>query len=162
LVIEVCAVKHSSTEKFLTKEIHGDTIVHFDKCDVTKPVPLNKVEFAKTLKARIVRAEKFFNMYQFLVEKELNRKNFIEAFAFYQSYSLSLLLEMLRIRHNPYRYSFRTRYVYYDFPEAIVNRLHSFYFIKDGDELKLRHQEVIQWFKETIEELKVLNIEDIL
>lgn len=162
LVIEVCAVKHSSTDKFLTKEIHGDTIVHFDKCDVTKPIPIDKAEFASTLRARIERAEKVFRMNQFLIEKELNRKNFIEAFAFYQGYSLSILLEMLRIRHNPYRYSFRTRYVYYDFPEAVVNKLHNFYFIKDGDELRQRHQEVIQWFMETIEELKTINIEDLL
>ncbi len=162
MVIEICAVKHTSTEKLLSKEIHGDILVLFDKCDVAKVTPINKVEFARTLKTRIKNVESLFNMYQILIEKELNRHNYIEAISFYQSFSLGLLLEMLRIKYKPYRYNFKTRYVYYDFPEDVVKRLHNFYFIKDGKELREKHEETIKWFNEIMDELKKMNIEELL
>ncbi|WBW99251.1 hypothetical protein [Oceanirhabdus sp. W0125-5] len=162
LVIEICAVKHSSKMKFLQKEIHGETFVHFDKCNVTDCKPINKKEFEQKLKNRIESIENIFNIYQFLVKKELNRKNYIEAIAFYQTYSLGFLQELIRIKYNPYRHSFRTRYVYYDLPEEVVNRLHNFYFIKDGEELAIKHQEVVKWFKETVNELKSINLEELL
>ncbi len=154
LVIEICAVKHSSDNKFLQKEIHGDVFVHFDKKNVTNPKPLNKEDFVQKLISRIDQIESVFNLYQFLVKKELNRKNYIEAIAFYQGYSLNPLLEVLRIKYNPYRYSFRTRYVYYDLPQDVVKRLHGLFFIKDGEELAVKHEETIKWVKETVDDLK--------
>ncbi|WP_346935489.1 hypothetical protein [Clostridium sp.] len=162
MVIEICAVKHTSTEKLLNKEVHGDILVLFDKCNVAQATPMNKIEFAKTLRTRIENVDSLFNMYQFLIEKELNRHNYIEAISFYQSFSLGLLLEMLRIKYKPYRYNFKTRYVYYDFPEDVVKRLHNFYFIKDGEELRERHQEIIEWFNEVMAYLKNVNLEELL
>lgn len=162
LVIEICAVKHSSTEKFLQREIHGEVFVHFDKKKVTDYNPINKVEFAQKLGARVDQIENLFNIYQFLIEKELNRHNYIEAMSFFQGFTVSLLLEALRIRYKPFRYGFRTRYVYYDLPRDVVERLHGFYFIKDGKELREKHREAIKWFDEIVNELKELNIEEIL
>jgi predicted nucleotidyltransferase len=162
MVIEICAVKHTSTEKLLSKEIHGDILVLFDKCNVTQVTPINKIEFAKTLRTRIEKVDSLFNMYQFLIEKELNRQNYIEAISFYQNFSLGLLLEMLRIKYKPYRYNFKTRYIYYDLPEGVVKKLHNYYFIKDGEELRKKHQEIIKWFSEVITDLKKTNIEELL
>lgn len=162
LVIEICAVKHSSDNKFLQSEIHGDVFVHFDKKNVTDVKPIDKEEFAQKLKLRIEQIEKLFNIYQFLVKKELNRNNYIEAIVFYQNFSLNLLLELLRIKYSPYRYSFKTRYIYHDLPEDIVKRLHDFYFIKDGVDLEAKHKETIRWFKAIIIELKNIKIEEIL
>jgi len=162
LVIEICAVKHSSNTKFLQKEIHGDVCVHFDKQNVTDIKPIDKENFAQKLKSRIEQIESVFNIYQFLVKKELNRKNYIEGIAFYQNFSLNPLLEVLRIQYNPYRYSFRTRYVYYDLPEDVVKRLHDFYFIKDGEDLAIKHEETIKWFKETVDDLNTGRFEELL
>lgn len=157
MVIEVCVLKHSSTEKFLQREIHGEIIVHFDKKNITKNNPIDKEEFDRSLKVRLENIEKLFNMYQFLVEKELNRNNHIEALAFYQNFSLSPLLEVLRMKHSPYRYNFRTRYVYYDLPKEVVSRLHDFYFIKDSRALSLKHKEAVKWFNEIVGELRLKN-----
>lgn len=162
LVIEICAVRHSGTDKFLQREIHGEVFVHFDKENITEYKPIDKIEFAQRLRNRVSQIENLFNMYQFLTEKELNRHNYIEAIAFYQSFTVNLLLEVLRIRYNPYRYGFRTRYIYYDLPKDIVERLHEFYFIKEGEELREKQQEAIQWFDEIVTELKKVNIEELL
>lgn len=162
LLIEICAVKNSSNQKFLQKEIHNEVFVHFDKKNVTDVKPIDINEFSSKLKTRIVQMENLFNLYQFLIDKELNRNNHIEAMAFYQSFTLNPLLEVIRIRYAPFRYNFRTRYVYYDLPEDIVNRLHSFYFIKNSDELKIKHEEAKIWFNEMIEELNNIKIEELL
>jgi predicted nucleotidyltransferase len=158
MVIEICAVKHSSSEKFLQREIHGEIFVHFDKKDVTNVKPMDKEQFHKTLKVRLENIEKLFNMYQILVEKELNRKNDIEALAFYQNFTLSPLVEVLRMKHSPYRYNFRTRYVYYDLPKEIVKKLEALYFITDSNDLRLKQKEVIRWFNEIVTELKIKSV----
>lgn len=160
LVVEICAVMHSSTNKFLKKEIHGDVFVNFDKDKVTEVMPIDKREFAKKLDFRLKQIENLVKIYGILVEKELNRHNYIEAFAFYQNFTLNPLVEVLRIKHSPYRYNFRTRYVYYDFPKDIVKKLEELYFIKDGDDLKVKYEETKKWLNELIEEVKKINLEE--
>lgn len=154
MVVELCAVKHSSKEKFIQREIHGDILVRFDKGNVTESIPLDKEMFNEVLKARIDMLDKLFNIYQFLIEKELNRNNNIEALAFYQNFSLAPLVEVLRMKYNPYRYSFRARYVYYDLPKEVVEKLEKFYFVTDNKDLHDKHQEIIVWFNEVVGELK--------
>lgn len=160
LVIEICAVKHSSTEKFLQREVHGEVFVHFDKKNVTDHKPIDKVKFAEHLSSRLENLEKFFNLYQFLIKKELNRSNHIEAIGFYNNFTLAPLLEVLRLKYNPLRYNFRTRYVYYDLPKDVVTKLHDFYFIKDSEDLKAKHKEAINWFNEVATELKNISFEE--
>jgi hypothetical protein len=41
LVIDFVVVKHSSSTKFIQREIHGEPVVHFDKSDVIQHVPLD-------------------------------------------------------------------------------------------------------------------------
>lgn len=158
LVLELCAVKHSATDKFIQREIHGDIKVLFDKKNVTEHVPMDKEMFAKRLETRIEKLEQLFTIYQFLTKKELNRGNYVEAMGFFMGFSVAPLMELLRIEHNPYRHSFRHRYVYYDLPEDIAKRLERYYFVKDGDDLREKHEEVIAWFNETLERVKKINL----
>lgn len=162
LIVEICAVRHSAPDKFLQKEIHGEVFVHFDKKNVTKYKSIDKKEFAKKLEQRLEKIKSLFNIYQILIYKELNRKNYIEAVAFYNNFSLSLLLEAIRIRYSTYRFDFRTRYVYYDLPKEVVKKLNEFYFIKDGEDLKHKHEETIKWFNEVVEELEGIHLEKLL
>jgi len=154
MVIEICAIKHSSSEKFLQREIHGEIFVHFDKKNVTEIKPIDEEKFFTNMKARLENVEKLFNIYQFLIEKEVNRNNQIEALAFYQNFTLNPLVEVLRMKYNPYRYSFKTRYVYYDLPKEVVKKLEEFYFITDIRDLTLKHKEASRWFNNTVDELK--------
>jgi len=154
MVIEICALKHSSSEKFLQREIHGEVFVHFDKQNVTENKPIDEEKFYANLKTRLDNIEKLFNIYQFLIEKEVNRNNQIEALAFYQNFTLNPLVEVLRMKYKPYRYSFKTRYVYYDLPKEVVTRLEEFFFITDIRDLSLKHKEAIRWFNNTVAELK--------
>ncbi|MTI66727.1 MAG: hypothetical protein FH753_09030 [Firmicutes bacterium] len=162
LIIEICALKHSSSEKFLEKEIHNEVYIHFDKKNVCKIKPIDKDKFSRKLESRIENLESLFKIYQILIEKELNRENYIEAISFYQNFSLKPLLEVLRIKYKPFRYNFNTRYIYYDLPKDIVYKLKDFYFIKDNKDLKVKHEKIKEWFYVILEELKDTKIKDLL
>lgn len=154
LCAEICAVRHSATNKFLTREIHNDVLVNFDKCNVTEVEPMDMKSHEEMLKTRVDKLDNLFHIYQFLVKKELNRGNHIEAAAFFNRFSVTPLLELIRIKHNPIRYNFNTRYVYYDLPKDIVERLEKFYFLKDAEDIEKKHVEVVEWFDELIREMK--------
>lgn len=158
LVVELCALRHSEPRKFLEKEIHSDVKIHFDKKNVTENRSIDKKEYIKKIHERIEDIENMFNIYQFLVKKELNRENYIEALEFYRNFSLNPLVELLRIKHKPYRYNFKARYIYYDLPKPIVSRLHDFYYIKDGFDLYRKHRALVEWFNEALQEVKSLNL----
>lgn len=154
MVIEVCVVKHSGSEKFLQREIHGEVLVHFDKENLTEIKPIDEEKFYAQLNTRLENIDKLFNIYQFLIEKEINRDNRIEALAFYNNFTLNPLVEVLRMKYSPYRYSFRSRYVYYDLPKEVVKNLEDLYFITDIEDLSLKHKEAIRWFNITVAQLK--------
>lgn len=154
LLIEICAVKNSSNQKFLVEKIHGKTKVHFDKENITSSNFLDEDELSQKLKSRIYELGNIFNIYQNLPKKEMNRGNSIEALAFYRSFSLYPLVEMLRIKYDPYRYDFKTRYLYYNFPKDIVEKLEKLFFISDLNELKEKHEICISWFNSIFDELK--------
>lgn len=84
----------------------------------------------------------------------MNRGNSIEALAFYRSFSLYPLVEMLRIKYDPYRYDFKTRYLYYNFPKDIVEKLEELFFISDSRDLKAKHKICVNWFNSLFYELK--------
>lgn len=155
LVIEVCAVKHSATEKFLDSKIHSDILVSFDKCGVTQSKGSIEKDIDTAIRERLQRLNNFFHIYQFLIKKEINRGNALEAAEYFRIHSVAHLLELLRIKYSPTRFDFNTRYAYYDLPHDIVKRLERYYFIKDIEDLRRKHIEVVEWFDELMREVSV-------
>lgn len=146
LLIDLSVLKHSQQEKYLQPEIHGTPLVHFDKAGVVKPAPIDRAAWQAKLDERVAQLRVTFPMFQSLTRKELNRGNSIEAIAFYFSYTLRPLLELLRIKHAPFRYSFATRYVHYDLPAEVVARLQPLYFVASPEELATKHAAAEDWF----------------
>ncbi len=155
LIIEICLVPHSSKSKLTEREIHGNIIVHFDRSGVTIPPRQDKKALKALLTEKKERLINMHEMYGILVEKELNRGNFVEALAFYNGYSLGILLDLLRMRYCPARHNFRTRYFYYDLPARIAQKLERLYFVKDAADLARKHRIARKWFKEISETITV-------
>ncbi|MEW5868178.1 MAG: nucleotidyltransferase domain-containing protein [Chloroflexota bacterium] len=153
LLVDVCVLYHSKPNKFLEPEMHGKLLVHFDKCGVVRQVASDPSEMARKLLERAATLKVTFDMFQSLTTKELNRGNWIEALAFYNGYTLRPLVEALRILHQPQRYSFHTRYIHYDLPPQVVQRLERLYFVANGEDLRARQAEAQQWFYETFEQI---------
>ena len=78
--------------------------------------------------------------------KELGRGNWVEALVFYQSATLRPLVELLRIKYRPAQSTFHTRYIYYDFPREVVERLERLYFVADPGDLRAKREDAEAWF----------------
>lgn len=152
LMIDLVVMRHSNPAKFLEREIHGEPLVHFDKVHAVDAPPLNMAALQVRLSERLATLRVLFDLNQILTSKELNRGNAIEAVAFYHGYTLRPLLEVLRIRHDPTRYNFHTRYVYYYLPAPVVERLESLFFVKDTADLAAKLAEAQSWFWQALVE----------
>lgn len=154
LLIDLVILKDTASNRFLEPEIHGQAIVHFDKTGFTKLPPLDKQALQSKLKARVETLGVTFPMFQTLVLKELNRNNDVEAFAFYYSFTLRPLVELLRIMHSPSHHDFYTRFVYHDLPREIANRLEGLFFVMGTDDLTAKRVEAERWFLQTLNQAR--------
>jgi hypothetical protein len=162
LLLDLVVLNHSNPSKFLEKEIHGHAVVLFDKVKVTDPPPFNYEDLLSILKDRIAHHTLTFDLFQILPLKELERKNWIEALNFYMSFTLRPLIELLRIKYQPARYNFFTRYIQYEFPPDIVDELHELFFIADEQDLKSKLTKAQRWFERELAEVDLDEIAEML
>jgi hypothetical protein len=99
---------------------------------------VDETEINKKLLKRLQQLQIRFEIFQVLVEKELNRGNAIEAFGFYYGYTLHPLIEALRIYYTPYRPGFSYRYIHYDLPKDELAWLEPLFFVRDETELRAK------------------------
>jgi len=150
LLIDFCILNLSAPEKFLEPEMHGPAVFYFNKKGKIKISSLDKADFGKKIAARLERLQARFEMFNCFVQKEINRGNSIEALDLYHNLTLGLLVEALRIKHNPIHYDFKTHYVRYELPPKVVERLRHLYFAKDEKDLQQKYREASKWFQETM------------
>lgn len=153
LIIDLAILKLSAPEKFLEPEIHGNAVFYFNKSHKITPPAFNKEAFVKKLSERLEMVHAKFYMFNNFVQKEINRGNYIEAIEWYHAFTISALIEVLRIKYNPVHHNFRTRYIYYELPTEIIKKLENLYFIKDEQDLQEKYYNATKWFQETISKI---------
>jgi hypothetical protein len=154
LVIDVAVIKHSNPNKFLQPEQHGEAVIHFDKTGVVQPPPFDWPAHTAMLRERAETLRLTFELFQALPLKELYRQNTIEAMAFYHSFILRPLVEVLRIRHRPARYNFYTRYIHSDLPLEVAGRLQELYFVASPDDLGMKIEAASAWFGQELNRIQ--------
>jgi len=158
LFLDTVFMKESSKDKFLQYKIHGKPLVHFDKIGIVKDDQIEVNSFFEKLKNRLEILKTNFGLFQVLTVKELNRGNDIEALSYYISYTFRPLVELLRIKYNPYHYNFFTSYIYYELPYDIVKRLQKLYFVSDIEKLREFRNEAEDWFWDIV---RSINLDDL-
>ena len=158
LLIDLAVFRHSAENKFLEAEIHGKIYFCFNKNNIVKCSPLDREKLLDTLKSRLERIQSRFSTFECFVQKEINRKNWIEALDLYRGLVLDSLVEVLRIKLKPVRYQFKTRYINYDLPPGVVNRLKKLHFVRDEKDLGHKYRVAKRWFHETV---RGVNLEEI-
>ena len=159
LLIDLAVFKHGCQDKFLEFEIHGEVYFCFNKSDAVRPAPLDREKLLNTLRSRVERIRKRYDTFGCFIRKEINRENWIEALELYRGLTLDLLIELLRIKHKPVRYQFKTRYVHYDLPAGVVKRLKKLYFVRDEKDLERKYRAAEKWFYEALEDIDFEEIE---
>jgi hypothetical protein len=152
LLVDAAVMKLSSRDKFLQPELHGQARVFFDKAGVVQPPEFDWEAHRGVLAGRLETLKVVFELFQTLTLKELERGCLLDALGYYHSYTLRPLVELLRVRHDPARYNFGLRYLYYDLPPGEASRLEALYLVGSGDDLRARHAEAGRWFRELVEQ----------
>ena len=153
LLVDLAVVKRSAPDKYLEPEIHGRNVVYFDKAGVTQVPPLDRGAFDAKMRERLDRLRGRFAIFAPFVEKELNRRNWLEALDAYRVIVLDSLVEVLRMTHGPLHHGFRMHYVRYELPPEVVRRLVHLAYVGDEGDLRAKSREASAWFHEVTEAL---------
>lgn len=151
MMLDVVVMKKSAKNKFLQFKIHGEPVVHFDKGGIVRDDPVDAVALLEQLKGRVERLKVNFDLFQTLTMKEINRGNYIEAMGFFLAYTVRLLIGILRLKYHPYHQDFYFRYIHYELPKDVAERLQRFYFVSDPADLKHLRAEAEAWFRGEVE-----------
>jgi len=155
LFVDALVMQHSAPNKFLEVEQHGTARVLFDKLGATQPPVFDPQALQIKLDKQIQQMKVTFDLFQVETTKELKRGNNIEAISFYYASTIRPLVELLRIRYMnvPARHKFYTRYIQYDLPIEVVEKLGKLFFVSDAADLAVKHHQAGEWFQQVIQEL---------
>ena len=150
-LLDLAVMTPRSPELFLEPEIHGRAVFHFNKKGGVKVPHLDEKAFSRQLRETFERCRARFLMFNNFVEKEIARGNLLEAMDYYYGITLSILVVLLRMKHDPHHHNFRMRYVHYELPPATLRRLERLYLVKDVGDLKAKYRDASRWVWELLE-----------
>ncbi len=148
LVLDLAILTDSSRNKFLEPEIHGTAVFYFDKIGIDQTPALDRQSFEKKMAERLDGVDERFRMFHNFVQKEIARGNSLEALEYYRTIVIPSLVEALRVKHNPMHYDFRMRYIHYELPRGVVERLEHLCFVRGREDLQTKYLEAVRWFNE--------------
>jgi hypothetical protein len=155
LLLDLCVQRRSNERRFLEKEIHGKHLFLFDRIGLGAAVsPADPDARERQLRERLAFLRARTGMFAHMVEKECRRQHPIDAFTFYQGMVLAPLVELLRIRHDPWRYNFGLRYLHRALPGPLVKRVEDLCFIRNFPDLQTKCRTALRWFDELAAELE--------
>ena len=148
LLVDLAIMKISSPEKFLEPKIHGDVVFYFNKSG-KMPSEESSVT-TERIKERVARLKAKFDMFNIFVQKVIYRSNSLEAIDLYFNVTLSSRVEILRIKYYPPHHEFKMRYVHYELPAEVLEKLEHLCFVKSIEELQEKYNIATRWFNQTI------------
>lgn len=158
LLIDLIIIEESHPNRFLEPELHGRPRVYFDKQGLIRPVVTPAAEFAAKLRQRLPLLEVPAELFHPFVDKELIRGREIDALHFYQGLLIPRLIEALRMRYSPWRYSFGLRYLSHDLPPEVYAQVHPLVFVSDPAELPVKKTRAMALLRQTLAELRHLDL----
>jgi len=144
LLMDVLIMKESSPSYFTEVELHGTPHIFFDKTGRLGKEHIDTEELTKILPIRIKRIEYVSKMFHLFIDKEIKRNRAMDAFDLYYNLLLRSLVELLRIKYDPARWSFGCRYLSHDLPVEIYQEIKAFSYVRDLADLQQQKDKVLQ------------------
>jgi hypothetical protein len=144
-LLDFAVFRRSARDKFLNPVIHGEPVFLVTRGRPPRAPSWDSRAFVGAMRARLDRLRARREMFACVVDKEVERGNWIEALFNYQRITLDALLEVLGMLHRPQRYSFGVRYVHRELPPAVVRRYERLAFVRDGDDLRRKARAADRW-----------------
>ena len=140
-------------DRFLERRRHGQARVLFDRTGFTADRPQDPAAWRERLRRRIAELRSRVDFLARYPVKSALRGDLPEAISFYQAFVLRPLVEVLRIRHDPWRHDFDVRYLRHDLPEPERSRLFALWTVRDAEDLLRKRDEAEAWFREEMRAL---------
>lgn len=155
LVVDLVLLPADGPLRFREVELHGHGRTWFDRDGrLATEQHLDAAADAQAARERVPALASAFAMFQHLVSKDRLRGRALDALAFYQAYALRPLVEALRLLHAPQTRIFGLRYVQRDLPMPTADALARLAYVRDLDDLALRHAEACRWFDAALARLQ--------
>jgi len=151
--IDLLVIKRSSENQFLEIDRHGNPVIWFDRENLIKPTRSDPEKIALACRTSYQTNLAMFDLSAIETEKQILRKNWIDAMTNYYGLIQRRLSTMLNLKYRPAQYDFGLRYAYRAYPRDVNDRLKRLLLISDFSELENRYLEVKAWFNELAGEL---------
>lgn len=158
LIIDFLIMKESSPSYFTETELHGIPKIFFDKTGRIGKEHINQQELEQVIPKRIKRIEGISKMFNNIVDKEIKRNRIIDAIDLYYTLILRSYIELLRIKHDPARWSFGCRYLGFDLPADIYNKIQNLFYIKNAEDLQQKNDKVMKQINKMLRENLTYNL----
>jgi hypothetical protein len=156
LVVDLVLLRRGDPLLFREVELHGRGRTWFDRRGVLVEAHLDAAQDAEQARARVPVLAASFAMFQHIVTKERLRGHALDALVFYQAMTWRPLVEALRLLHDPQRRVFGPRYLTRDLPADVCRRIEALAYVRDLDDLEIKHEQALRWFNACIERLQRL------
>ena len=154
LLLDLVVRRRSAPLNLMEREIHGKAMFLFDKADLAASIaPADTEGHEHKLRARIEQLRTQMHFFAHLVEKECRRQRVLDAIHFYHALIIAPLVELLRIRHDPWRHDFGMRYLHTTLPVDQARRLEDLLFIRNFPDLQSKQRIAVRWFTDLAAEL---------
>ena len=148
--IDLVVMRRDAPEKFLEVERHGRARMIVDRVGIEAPAPLDRPTIDEQNRGRVASIAVRHRILGVLPGKELRRGRAVDALGFYQSITVRHLVELLRIRHDPFRPTFGLRYLDHDLPADVRARLEPLLFVASGVDLAEKLPRAERWIDELL------------
>jgi hypothetical protein len=142
-------------DRFLERRRHGQPRVVFDRSGFTADTAPDAAAWRERLRRRVAELRSRVEFLRGYPVKSARRGDLPEAISFYQAFVLRPLVEVLRIRHDPWRHDFDVRYLRHDLPEPARSRMFRLWTVRDAEDLLAKRDEAEAWFREEVRTLDV-------
>jgi hypothetical protein len=121
---------------------------------VIVPKPVDKEAIFQKQRKQLSKFVEAFPVFRIEVYKELDRGNYVDAFAFFQMAMLKPTVEVLGMIHRPFQFDFGLRYLKRSFPPDIYNFIEKCMFMSGIDEFKGNVDKTNRLFYESVNTAK--------
>lgn len=129
--------------------------VLYDKEGIIKPKDLSEDELVEKSRARIERMEKYQELRQTSLERELNRGNYLESIEKYHGLILDTLITALRLQYCPAKSEYQLKHISRDLPSEVVKEIEDLYKVSSVEEIRDKLRKANELLEQTISQLKL-------
>jgi hypothetical protein len=151
-LIDVCIQSHSRGYRWTTG-VEDPPKVLFDKGEVITFQELDEREFNEQIRAKIADLCNTFAQ-QSRVLSKVARGNYLEAFKYYEAWTLDPLIELLRIRYTPRRWQEGFKHFARELPAEVVRDIEDLCRMQSVDDIAKHVQKARQMFDTALGEIQ--------